>query len=97
MSRIRRHTYVAVNVETVRDVMTGRLWRTRLRYKTRRFAQMKQGRPKFAMVHRGEEWSVQAEWPDGTIETPIRNLKSEQEALAWINQFSESWLRDRTM
>jgi hypothetical protein len=56
---------------------------------------MKQGRPKFAMVHRGEEWSVQAEWPDGTIETPIRNLKSEQEALAWINQFSESWLRDR--
>jgi hypothetical protein len=63
---------------------------------TRRFAQMKQGPPKFSMVHRGDECSVQAEWPDGTIETPIRTLKSEEEALAWISQFSERWLRGRT-
>jgi hypothetical protein len=49
-------------------------------------------RPKFSVVHQGDEWSVQAEWPDGTLETAAASFNSEIAAFAWLTHQSEAWL-----
>jgi len=36
--------------------------------------------PKFSVVSQGDNWSVQAEWPDGTIETAETSFRSEADA-----------------
>ena len=40
------------------------------------------------------EWSVEAEWPDGTIES-IGSFQSHSEARDWIASKSEGWLEQR--
>ena len=52
--------------------------------------------PLFAVILREtDQWTVEAEWPDGTIEQAIA-VKSESAARRWISQNSQSWIRDRT-
>jgi hypothetical protein len=52
-------------------------------------------KPIFAVILRdGDEWTVEAEWPDGTIEQ-VTVAKSASDARTWINHISESWIRDR--
>jgi hypothetical protein len=40
------------------------------------------------------EWSVEAEWPDGTIES-IGSFQSDSDARDWIASKSEGWLDKR--
>jgi hypothetical protein len=40
----------------------------------------------------GDRWSVEAEWPDGTIEQ-IDTFKHHFEAVDWLSTRSESWER----
>jgi hypothetical protein len=42
-----------------------------------------------------ENWSVEAEWPDGTIE-PVHTLKAYFEAMNWVRTQSQLWLQSRT-
>ena len=52
-------------------------------------------KPIFCVILRdGEEWAVEAEWPDGTIEQ-IDTFKACFEALDWVNNRSEAWLQER--
>ena len=52
-------------------------------------------KPIFCVILRdGEEWAVEAEWPDGTIEQ-IDTFKAHFEALNWVNYRSEAWLQER--
>ena len=52
-------------------------------------------KPLFVVILRsGENWTVEAEWPDGTIEQAAE-VKSASEAWGWIDQSSESWIADR--
>jgi hypothetical protein len=41
----------------------------------------------------GERWSVEAEWPDGSIEQ-INTFKHHHEAVDWLNAQSERRLRE---
>jgi hypothetical protein len=52
-------------------------------------------RPLFQLVlSDGQQWSVEAEWPDGTIEK-IDTFRQHSEAVSWLSTQSEFWLRDR--
>ena len=52
-------------------------------------------KPIFCVILRdGEEWAVEAEWPDGTIEQ-IDTFKAHFEALNWVNNRSKAWLQER--
>jgi hypothetical protein len=52
-------------------------------------------RPVFCVVlGDGDNWSVEAEWPDGTIE-PVEAFKGHSDAVDWVSTRSESWLRER--
>jgi len=42
----------------------------------------------------GPRWSVEAEWPDGTIEQ-IDTFKGHFDAVKWVSTQSETWLRER--
>jgi hypothetical protein len=42
----------------------------------------------------GERWIIEAEWPDGTIER-VDDFEANYEAVNWINQEADSWLKDR--
>jgi hypothetical protein len=42
----------------------------------------------------GQRWSVEAEWPDGTIEQ-VNTFKGYFEAASWLTTQSECWLRER--
>ena len=42
----------------------------------------------------GDRWSVEAEWPDGTIEL-VDTFKTQLDATNWIKTLSEAWLRER--
>jgi hypothetical protein len=42
-----------------------------------------------------ENWSVEAEWPDGTIE-PVHAFKAYFEAMNWVRTQSQLWLQVRT-
>jgi hypothetical protein len=44
----------------------------------------------------GQNWTVEAEWPDGTIEQ-ISMFKHHFEAADWISIQSEEWLRERVL
>jgi hypothetical protein len=41
-----------------------------------------------------DQWSVQVEWPDGTLES-VRTFKSHSLAKDWVTGQSELWLRTR--
>jgi hypothetical protein len=43
----------------------------------------------------GENWLVEAEWPDGTIE-PVDTFEGHSAAVDWLSTRSESWLQERT-
>ena len=43
----------------------------------------------------GENWLVEAEWPDGTIEQ-VGTFRGYLEATNWISTRSELWLLERT-
>jgi hypothetical protein len=51
--------------------------------------------PIFAVILRdGDQWTVEAEWPDGTIEqATVANSASD--AWGWINNTSEAWVTGR--
>jgi hypothetical protein len=52
-------------------------------------------RPIFCVVlSDGENWLVEAEWPDGTIEQ-INVFKAHFEAASWVSTQSEAWLKKR--
>ena len=42
----------------------------------------------------GSQWSLQAEWPDGTIEQ-VDTFKGHSEAVGWLTTQSEAWLVSR--
>jgi len=42
----------------------------------------------------GEKWSVEAEWPDGTIEH-VETFEGHSDAVNWISTRSEAWLEER--
>jgi hypothetical protein len=53
-------------------------------------------RPIFCVVLcDGDIWSVEAEWPDGTIE-PVDTFEERSDAVDWLSARSESWLQERT-
>ena len=52
-------------------------------------------KPIFCVVlGNGQQWAVEAEWPDGTIEQ-IDTFKAHFEAVNWLNDQSEEWLQER--
>lgn len=54
-------------------------------------------KPIFCVVVRNDEqWVVEAEWPDGTIEK-IEAFKHKYEAADWIASQSEDWLQERVL
>jgi hypothetical protein len=46
------------------------------------------------VLHDGDLWTVEAEWPDGTIEQ-VETFKAYFDALHWMNAQSDAWLRER--
>ncbi len=56
---------------------------------------MEPTKPIFCLVlSDGQRWSVEAEWPDGTIEQ-VNTFKGYFEAASWLQTQSEPWLRER--
>ena len=52
-------------------------------------------KPIFFVVKKGsDEWCVEAEWPDGTIEK-VKAFKAELEAINWLSWQSRTWLEWR--
>jgi hypothetical protein len=52
-------------------------------------------KPIFAVILRdGDQWTVEAEWPDGTIEQAAV-AKSASDAWGWINNTAVAWVTDR--
>ena len=48
-----------------------------------------------AVVNDGNDgWSVEAEWPDGTIEQ-VSTFKAHSDAANWITNQSQAWLDSR--
>jgi len=43
----------------------------------------------------GTHWSLEAEWPDGTIEQ-VETFKGQAEAVDWLTTRSEAWLASRS-
>jgi hypothetical protein len=59
------------------------------------FAEAAMQGPLFQLVlSDGQQWSVEAEWPDGTLEK-IGTFRHHSEAVNWLSTQSEFWLRDR--
>jgi len=48
----------------------------------------------FVVLSDGEQWHVEVEWPDGTIEH-IDAFKAYLEGWNWVRTQSEAWLRER--
>jgi hypothetical protein len=44
----------------------------------------------------GKQWTVEAEWPDGTIEQ-IDTFRHHFEATDWISNQSKKWLQMRVL
>jgi hypothetical protein len=42
----------------------------------------------------GDNWSIDAEWPDGTIER-VDTFKAHFEAVNWLSSESHTWLAGR--
>jgi hypothetical protein len=52
-------------------------------------------RPFFCIVLRGDRaWTIDAEWPDGTIEE-IETFDGRLDAVKWLCNQTEEWLRER--
>ena len=52
-------------------------------------------KPIFCVVLRSsEQWLIEAEWPDGTIE-PVYKFKAGLEALNWVKTQSAAWVAER--
>jgi hypothetical protein len=52
-------------------------------------------KPLFNVVLRdGDEWFIEAEWPDGSIEH-VCTFKAHSDAANWLKTSSEAWLRQR--
>jgi hypothetical protein len=51
-------------------------------------------KPIFFVVRDAADWSVDAEWPDGTIER-VKTFKAELAALDWLSWQSHAWLEWR--
>jgi hypothetical protein len=51
-------------------------------------------KPIFFVVRDAADWSVEAEWPDGTIER-VKTFKAELAALDWLSLQSHAWLEWR--
>jgi hypothetical protein len=52
-------------------------------------------KPLFCVVQLADEqWTVEAEWPDGTIEE-IDTFKNHSDAVDWVSTRSERWLEER--
>jgi hypothetical protein len=49
-----------------------------------------------AVLCDGQQWTVDAEWQDGTIEQ-IDVFKSYLEAIGWISNQSATWFRERVL
>lgn len=53
-------------------------------------------KPIFCVVlSQGTQWSLEAEWPDGTIEQ-VNTFKAHSEAVNWLTTRSEAWLVSRS-
>jgi hypothetical protein len=51
--------------------------------------------PSFCLVLRdGDQWIIEAEWPDGSIEH-VRTFKAHFDAARWLKTHSEAWLQER--
>jgi hypothetical protein len=48
----------------------------------------------YVVLGDGDQWVIEAEWPDGLIE-PICAFKAHSEAVNWVKTFSETWLKER--
>ena len=54
-------------------------------------------KPIFFVVKNGyDSWSVDAEWPDGTIER-VKTFEAELAALDWLSWQSQTWLQWRSV
>lgn len=52
-------------------------------------------RPLFSVALRdGDQWLIEAEWPDGSIEH-VYTFKAHFEAVNWVKTHSETWLKER--
>jgi hypothetical protein len=52
--------------------------------------------PLFSVVLRDDDrWTIEAEWPDGTIEQ-VTKFKAYSDARKWLNNGSQSWVQQRT-
>jgi hypothetical protein len=52
-------------------------------------------KPLFNVVLRDrDEWFIEAEWPDGSIEH-VCTFKVHSDAAKWLKTHSEAWLRER--
>jgi hypothetical protein len=52
-------------------------------------------RPLFYVVLRdGDQWMIEAEWPDGSIEH-VQAFKAHSQAAHWVKTYSEEWLLQR--
>jgi hypothetical protein len=48
----------------------------------------------YVVLGDGDQWAIEAEWPDGSIE-PICTFKAHAEAVNWVKTHSETWMRER--
>ncbi len=48
----------------------------------------------FVVKKSSDNWCVEAEWPDGTIEK-VKAFKAELEAINWLSWESHTWLEWR--
>jgi hypothetical protein len=54
-----------------------------------------EGRPLFHVVlSDGDQWLVEAEWPDGTLE-PVNTFNDHASAVNWMNTRTETWIGHR--
>jgi hypothetical protein len=61
-----------------------------------RMAQVER-KPIFCLVLAdSDQWSVEAEWGDGTIEL-VDSFKTHSEAAIWLSTQSQTWLERRTI
>ena len=51
-------------------------------------------KPLFYVRKNADDWSIEAEWPDGTIET-VKTFEAELAALDWLSRQSQTWLEER--
>jgi hypothetical protein len=48
----------------------------------------------YVVLGEGENWRIEAEWPDGTIEK-VDAFKAHVDAVTWLGTRAEAWLEER--